>query len=52
MRSKRLLIDLLDYLELFEEAFPSEQELSLQSLRQQSPTRPTDTTEHSYSLIS
>ena len=31
MRSKRLLTELLDYLELFEEAFPSEQELSLQS---------------------
>ena len=31
MRSKRLLAELLDYLELFEEAFPSEQELSLQS---------------------
>ena len=31
MRSKRLLTELLEYLELFEEAFPHEEELSLQS---------------------
>ena len=31
MRSKRLLTELLEYLELFEEAFPHEEELSLQT---------------------
>ena len=31
MKSKRLLTELLDYIELFEQSFPLEEELSLKS---------------------